>query len=145
MQISPTSGNFPTFVDDMLLPFRAYAMDHGITLSFYKHLPNAYIMFDREAMTKIITNLLGNAIKFTPDGGKVSVDIAHLQRLVFFAILGRSKKYRVGGICVVCVAKLAHAGVVHVVHSPLLGCADKCGIVVVPGIGLGRRRETAAR
>ncbi|MBO4244699.1 MAG: response regulator [Bacteroidales bacterium] len=79
MQISPTSGNFPTFVDDMLLPFRAYAMDHGITLSFYKHLPNAYIMFDREAMTKIITNLLGNAIKFTPDGGKVSVYAASLR------------------------------------------------------------------
>ena len=79
MPISLTSGNFVTFVDDMLLPFKAYAIEHNINLTFYRHLANSYIMFDREAMTKIFTNLLGNAIKFTPDGGRVSIFTASLR------------------------------------------------------------------
>ena len=37
-------------------------------------------MFDREAMTKIFTNLLGNAIKFTPESGQVSIYTASLRQ-----------------------------------------------------------------
>ncbi len=73
MPVNLAPGNFKTFMDDILLPFRSLTQDKGIALNLYFHISNPYIMFDREAMVKIITNLLGNAVKFTPNGGRIDV------------------------------------------------------------------------
>lgn len=78
MPISLTPGNFATFMDDMLLPFYALAAEKNITLRYISRFSNAHFMFDREAMTKIITNLLGNAVKFTPDNGTINIYAATL-------------------------------------------------------------------
>ena len=69
MPINYTAGNFAIFIDDITLPFRALAKAKNIQLCSLNRLAEPYLNFDREAMTKIITNLLGNAIKFTPEGG----------------------------------------------------------------------------
>jgi signal transduction histidine kinase len=34
------------------------------------------IFFDRDKLEKIVTNLLANAFKFTPEGGRVIVDVS---------------------------------------------------------------------
>lgn len=79
MPISLKPGNFLTFLEDIILPFRALADERKVSIQSYLHFGNPYIMFDREAMTKILTNLIGNALKFTPDGGKISVYAAVLK------------------------------------------------------------------
>lgn len=78
MPINLAPGNFKTFVDDILLPFRSLTQDKGIALNLYFHINDPYIMFDREAMVKIITNLLGNAVKYTPSGGHIDIYAAAL-------------------------------------------------------------------
>ncbi|MBR4272509.1 MAG: response regulator [Bacteroidales bacterium] len=73
MPVNLAPGNFKTFMDDILLPFRSLTQDKGIALNLYFRMRDPYIMFDREAMVKIITNLLGNAVKFTPRDGRIDV------------------------------------------------------------------------
>ncbi len=47
-----------------------------INLSFNSSVENIVAMIDKEKLEKIITNLLSNAFKFTPDGGKISVEVS---------------------------------------------------------------------
>ncbi len=78
MPVNLAPGNFRTFIDDILLPFHSLSQDKGIEIRLYFHLENPYIMFDREAMVKILTNLIGNAVKFTPKDGRIDVYVARL-------------------------------------------------------------------
>jgi len=79
MPINLAAGNFQTFIEDVVLPFRALAAEKMITINLLYRMPNPHIMFDREAMTKILTNLLGNALKFTSEGGRVNIYVASLK------------------------------------------------------------------
>lgn len=79
MEISPTPNNFKKFLADLLLPFEAYAHEHQITLKIYTRLPEQTVMYDENAMQKVLTNLMGNSMKFTPEGGCVSLYAAILQ------------------------------------------------------------------
>ena len=78
MPISLKPGNFLTFVEDILLPFKALANEHKVNIRYFNRLKNPYIMFDREAMTKILTNLISNALKFTPQNGHIDLYVATL-------------------------------------------------------------------
>ena len=80
MPISLQPGNFSSFVDDVLLPFKALAAENKITINNFQHLKNPFIMFDREAMTKILTNLVSNALKFSPPDTSVNVYAAALEK-----------------------------------------------------------------
>jgi len=58
---------------EVIETMRPKAIDHGLTLEFIhpKHPVDART--DRGATQRIVTNLLDNAIKFTPEGGRVTV------------------------------------------------------------------------
>jgi len=52
-----------------------FAKKHGVELlfAFAEDLPKAE--FDQSKVIQVLTNLVSNAIKFTPEGGRVSVDV----------------------------------------------------------------------
>ncbi len=80
MPISLQSGNFQTFIEDVLLPFRALTQENGVKINLYLHMASPFIMFDREAMMKIITNLVGNAEKYTPQNGHIDIYVASMPK-----------------------------------------------------------------
>ena len=47
----------------------------NINLSFYSDRDKIELSFDADKMEKILMNLLGNAFKFTPSGGRVDVTV----------------------------------------------------------------------
>jgi signal transduction histidine kinase/ligand-binding sensor domain-containing protein/DNA-binding response OmpR family regulator len=56
--------------------FMPLADEKFITLVFNSSVESLTAMVDRDKIEKIINNLLSNAFKFTPAGGKITVDIA---------------------------------------------------------------------
>lgn len=50
--------------------------DKGITLTLRTERDELYMAFDKDKVEKIVANLLSNAYKFTPKGGRVSVSVA---------------------------------------------------------------------
>ncbi len=57
------------------MSFESIAERKDITLKVKSSNDEIELYFDKEKMTKIMTNLLSNAFKFTPDGGQITVTI----------------------------------------------------------------------
>lgn len=79
MKIVTNQGNLEEFIREMMLPFADYAEGRGIGFRMYLHLPEPNLMFAEDVMRKILTNLISNALKFTPQGGSISVYVCTLK------------------------------------------------------------------
>ncbi|MBI9071098.1 MAG: response regulator [Melioribacteraceae bacterium] len=64
-----------SFIKNIYLSFKQYALDHNINFSFNTNVNNVYTWFDKDIIDKIIYNILSNAFKFTPDGGEIGISI----------------------------------------------------------------------
>jgi signal transduction histidine kinase len=53
--------------------FEARAAEQGIALVLDPEPPNVIVQADEERVLQLIDNLVGNALKFTPSGGQVSI------------------------------------------------------------------------
>ncbi len=75
LKLEASKGNIVSFVKGTAFSFESLSSDKDITLKILseKDLIEAY--FDREKMMKILTNILSNAFKFTPQNGKITVSI----------------------------------------------------------------------
>ncbi len=81
MQLRTRPGDFVGYLRGLAMSFESLAAQKNISLRFQVHpcedakpshdLTEAY--FDRDKIEKIFTNLLSNALKFTPDQGSVNV------------------------------------------------------------------------
>ncbi len=74
MNISLSKGDFGNYINDILKTFEEDAAKKQIGLSFESDLHGDYL-FDPEQWKKITSNLLSNALKFTPPGGAVFVTL----------------------------------------------------------------------
>lgn len=80
LTINKTSSNLEEYLMELVKPFEVFAEERGVSLLKRFRLPSPTILFDQDAMNKIITNLLANAIKFTPEQGRVTIYVASLPR-----------------------------------------------------------------
>ncbi|GAB4034883.1 two-component regulator propeller domain-containing protein [Spirosoma jeollabukense] len=75
VHIHLTAGDFVEFVEEITNSFRDYALSRQIALGFEASQRPLPFSFDREELAKVLTNLLANAVKFTPSGGQIKVRV----------------------------------------------------------------------
>lgn len=74
-------------VSSAVAPFDAVAQEHGIELTLELPEPDGTIEGDRSDLRRAIQAIVENAIKFTPEGGRVEVRVVNLDdRNVRFSI-----------------------------------------------------------
>lgn len=73
------SENFVEFLSELLIPFNVFAKERHINICTYFRLDNPYLVFDAGYMRKVMVNLVSNAIKFTPDYGRINIFVASLK------------------------------------------------------------------
>jgi signal transduction histidine kinase len=71
-------------VGDTAAQFRLSAADHPIELHLDSRLP--ILMSDADRLTQVVTNLVSNAIKYSPSGGVVELRTEHAERSVTLTV-----------------------------------------------------------
>lgn len=76
LKLKLSAGEVALFTADCVQSFEDAAKEKSISLHFSADAVQGYFLFDKEKWGKIISNLLSNALKFTPVNGKVSVSLS---------------------------------------------------------------------
>jgi len=73
-------GDVVAFIKDICYSFTELANKKSINFAFSTSVSELRIEFDPEKMKKIITNLLSNAFKFTPNDGKITLKMSIIEQ-----------------------------------------------------------------
>lgn len=75
LQLNATEGDVVEFSRNVCDSFSAITERKNVTLTFFSDRDAIRMLFDHDKMEKIFMNMLGNAFKFTPIGGRVDVSL----------------------------------------------------------------------
>jgi signal transduction histidine kinase len=90
LELVPTNVNLRELLERSLIMFKEKAMKHSLQLSLdINHLPET-IIADERKLKQIIYNLVSNAIKFTPEGGSVSISAQMSEHGILSAYVKRA-------------------------------------------------------
>lgn len=73
MPVSPSLIDVVEVISSVIHGLKKQAEDKGIELSTRFDAPSLPVKADRERMEQVLINLIDNAIKYTPEGGRVKV------------------------------------------------------------------------
>jgi signal transduction histidine kinase len=73
MELEPTEFNLPDAIENTLTLVRERAHRHGIALGRMVDERLGTICADERKVKQVLLNLLSNALKFTPEGGRIDV------------------------------------------------------------------------
>jgi signal transduction histidine kinase/ligand-binding sensor domain-containing protein len=75
MKLQTSPQNIIPLLKALLQSFCSYAERKKITLKFNSEFDEIIVYIDQDKIEKIITNVLSNALKFTPEGGTIEVEV----------------------------------------------------------------------
>lgn len=73
MELSKAYHEVVEFLEDIILPFEDMGKDRDIVFHKQFRILTPELFIDKDSLQKVITNLLSNALKFTPDKGAISI------------------------------------------------------------------------
>lgn len=77
-RFNPKPLRLSAFLEDSLSPFQAFAAERNISFNVYTRLTSPVIEADAGYLNRIVSNLMSNAVKYTPAGGRITVWVALL-------------------------------------------------------------------
>ena len=75
LKLNLSDGDVIAFIKDSCTAFMGITEKRNVNLTFYSPEAGLLMAFDKEKLGRIVTNLLSNAFKYTPDGGRVDVAV----------------------------------------------------------------------
>jgi DNA-binding response OmpR family regulator/nitrogen-specific signal transduction histidine kinase len=75
MRLQVSSGDIIQFLSRLVMSFESWAEKKRINLELRIDAESARGFFDRDKLEKIVNNLMSNALKFTSEGGTVTVQL----------------------------------------------------------------------
>ena len=75
MQLNLSEGDIVSFTKQQVDDFASLS-ERNIKFSFSSSEDAVYTEFDRDKTSKMVSNILSNALKYTPDGGSITTTIA---------------------------------------------------------------------
>ncbi|MBF4507785.1 response regulator [Flavobacterium sp. JLP] len=86
VKLESAKGNIVKFTKEIFLSFIEYAKDGGYTYTFESSEEEILVYFDRYKLERVFYNLISNAFRYTPKGGKIHLKISHDSENIFIAI-----------------------------------------------------------
>ena len=75
LHLSLSEGEIVSYVHSICNSFLMLSEKKNVHLTFFSAVESLNMSFDEDKMGKVVMNLLSNAFKFTPDGGRVDVSL----------------------------------------------------------------------
>lgn len=75
LQLHIGQYDFIAFINSIYGSFEELSLTKNISLSLVHDVPSLPLYFDKEQLEKVVFNLISNAFKFTPEGGRIQVCI----------------------------------------------------------------------
>lgn len=75
LKLQLVQGDVVRYLQFLTESYQSYADSKQIRLTFYKEIPELAMAYDPDKLLIIVSNLLSNALKFTPEGGKVILHV----------------------------------------------------------------------
>ena len=92
MQMRMQETNLIAFTEDIHNMFKHQAESKQITLTFEHDTDRLPVWIDRKNFDKVIFNILSNAFKFTPTGGKIDIKVTHDNQNAIISISDNGEK-----------------------------------------------------
>lgn len=74
-QLNYSQGDIIEFIRNISTSFTEFSEKKNVHLTFFSGIKELSVIFDEDKIGKIMMNLLSNAFKFTPIGGRVDVEL----------------------------------------------------------------------
>ncbi|WP_299118788.1 hybrid sensor histidine kinase/response regulator transcription factor [uncultured Winogradskyella sp.] len=75
LKLESAEGNFVKFLKEIYLSFSEYAKDRGYDYSFHTSDDEILVYYDRYKLERVFYNLISNAFRYTPHGGKITIKV----------------------------------------------------------------------
>ncbi len=79
MSLEIENADLINFIRGILASFQLLAENKNIKLEFNSSIDILEIFFDKDKMEKIISNLLSNALKFSNNGGNITISVSKIE------------------------------------------------------------------
>ncbi|HET8830195.1 MAG TPA: ATP-binding protein, partial [Pelobium sp.] len=75
VKLKAAKGNLVRFTKEIVIVFGSLAKSKNLDLTFSSKTEKLEVWFDRDKLEKILYNIISNAIKYTPEFGKIKVSV----------------------------------------------------------------------